>query len=187
MGNVHFRWMLYGTVSTRIKLGSPSGGVVSSFIYRNSMIGDEIDYEWHTSASMDPKDIDYSNSRRKNLVRDLSQNYQTYTIEWFPDKITWLVNGQVVRILLRSDVNGTKFSSSPSQIQFSIWDGGFSNPETEAWPGDPTDWSDAHAYTRCMSIGWISNAMIQLTQQRHPGRQRIKDSKDLLTRAIKRS
>lgn len=38
--------MLYGTVSARIKSGSPSGGIVSSFIYRNAVTGDEIDYEW---------------------------------------------------------------------------------------------------------------------------------------------
>jgi beta-glucanase (GH16 family) len=38
--------MLYGTVTARIKSGSPSGGVVSSFIYRNAVTGDEIDYEW---------------------------------------------------------------------------------------------------------------------------------------------
>lgn len=43
------RWMLYGTVSARIKSGSSSLGVVSSFVVSNntaSTIGDEIDLEW---------------------------------------------------------------------------------------------------------------------------------------------
>ncbi|KAF9346608.1 hypothetical protein BGX26_001870, partial [Mortierella sp. AD094] len=108
----------------------------------------------HTPASMDPKDIDYSDSRYENLGQDLSQDYQTYTIEWLPDKITWLINGQVVRILLRSDVNGTKFPSSPSQIQFSVWDGGLSDPETQAWAGGPTDWSDTHRPYE-MYVDWV--------------------------------
>ncbi|KAF9086798.1 hypothetical protein BGX23_008570 [Mortierella sp. AD031] len=39
------RWMLYGTVSARIKSGSWGGGIISSFIFRSSLTGDEIDYE----------------------------------------------------------------------------------------------------------------------------------------------
>jgi beta-glucanase (GH16 family) len=38
--------MLYGTVSARIKSGSLGGGIISSFIFRSSLTGDEIDYEW---------------------------------------------------------------------------------------------------------------------------------------------
>ncbi|KAG0203360.1 hypothetical protein BGX28_004358 [Mortierella sp. GBA30] len=160
--------MLYGTVTARIKSGSPTGGIVSSFIYRSSLTGDEIDYEWvgkeptevqsnfywHTPASMDPKDIDYSHSRRKSLGIDLSQEYQTYTIEWLPDSLTWFINGQAVRTLLRSEANnGTQYPSTPSQIQFSIWDGGLSEAETREWAGGPTDWVSQSTYE--MFVDWV--------------------------------
>ncbi|KAG0021903.1 hypothetical protein BGZ82_011175 [Podila clonocystis] len=150
------RWMLYGTVTARIKSGSPSGGVVSSFIYRNAVTGDEIDYEWvgkqpnevqsnyywNTPPTMDPKDIDYSHSRRQYVGINLSQEYQTYTIEWLPDRLTWLINGQVVRTVLKSEVNGTQYPSTPSQIQFSVWDGGLGDPATTEWAGGPTRYED---------------------------------------------
>ncbi|KAG0365528.1 hypothetical protein BGZ54_006442, partial [Gamsiella multidivaricata] len=162
------RWMLYGTVTARIKSGSPSGGVISSFIYRNAMTGDEVDYEWvgkqpnevqsnfywHTPSDMDPKDIDYSHSHRENVGVDLSQEYQTYTIEWLPDRLTWLINSQVVRTILRSDVNGTKYPSSPSQIQFSIWDAGLSEPDTRVWAGGPTNWSEKRPKYE-MYVDWV--------------------------------
>ncbi|KAG0094959.1 hypothetical protein BGZ93_006515 [Podila epicladia] len=151
------RWMLYGTVTARIKSGSLSGGVVSSFIYRNAATGDEIDYEWvgkqpnevqsnyywNTPPTMDPKDIDYSHSRRQDLGINLSQEYQTYTIEWLPDRLTWFINGQVVRTLLKSEVNGTQYPSTPSQIQFSVWDGGLGDPATSEWSGGPTRYEDS--------------------------------------------
>ncbi|KAF9329693.1 hypothetical protein BG006_007255 [Podila minutissima] len=153
------RWMLYGTVTARIKAGSLSGGVVSSFIYRNAVTGDEIDYEWvgkqpnevqsnyywNTPPTMDPKDIDYSHSRRQDVGINLSQEYQTYTIEWLPDRLTWFINGQVVRTLLKSEVNGTQYPSTPSQIQFSVWDGGLGDPATTEWSGGPTRYEDNQA------------------------------------------
>lgn len=51
---MYFRWMLYGTVSARIKTASRSGGIVSSFIFRNAVTGDEIDYEW---VGKDPQEV----------------------------------------------------------------------------------------------------------------------------------
>ncbi|KAF9176479.1 hypothetical protein BGZ49_006225, partial [Haplosporangium sp. Z 27] len=116
----------------------------------------------HTPSSMNPKDIDYSHARHEDVGQDLSQGYQIYTIEWLPEKITWFINGQSIRVLSRSDVNGTKYPSSPSQIQFSIWDGGLSDPETQAWAGGPTDWSssettaDHHSHRPYeMYVDWV--------------------------------
>ncbi|KAF9585649.1 hypothetical protein BGW38_001367 [Lunasporangiospora selenospora] len=153
------RWMLYGTVTARIKAGSPGGGIVSSFIYRSSITGDEIDYEWvgkhpnevqsnyywRTLPTMDPKDIDYTHSRRMDVGINLSEEYQDYTIEWLPDRLTWYINGQEMRTILRSEVNETKYPSTPSQIQFSIWDGGLGEPETIEWAGGPTLWGGNQA------------------------------------------
>ncbi|KAF9979325.1 hypothetical protein BGZ73_000019 [Actinomortierella ambigua] len=148
------RWMLYGTVSARIKTGSSKNGVVTSFIFRNDKTGDEIDYEWvgrapmevqsnyywQTPASMDPKLVDYSNQRKTVLAGDLSQEYHLYTIEWLPDRMSWYTDGNLIRTILRSEVKGDKYPSTPCQIQFSIWDGGSDSPETAEWAGGPTPW-----------------------------------------------
>ncbi|KAF9086797.1 hypothetical protein BGX23_008569 [Mortierella sp. AD031] len=104
---------------------------------------------------MDPKDIDYSHSRRQEVGVSPSQEYHTYTIEWLPDNLTWFINGKPIRTLLRSEaVNGTKYPSTPSQIQFNIWDGGLSDPETRDWAGRPTAWSDDQA-AYDMLVDWV--------------------------------
>ncbi|KAG0316022.1 hypothetical protein BGZ97_007533, partial [Linnemannia gamsii] len=141
------------------------GATVSS---TSSLTGDEIDYEWvgkdstevqsnyywRTPANMDPKDIDYTHSRREEIGTNHAQEYQTYTIEWLPDSLTWSINGKIVRTLLRSEVNGTKYPSTLSQIQFSIWDGGLSDPETRDWAGGPTAWEEGQpAYE--MMVDWV--------------------------------
>ncbi|KAF9925778.1 hypothetical protein FBU30_004484 [Linnemannia zychae] len=162
------RWMLYGTVSARIKSGSWGGGIISSFIFRSALSGDEIDYEWvgkdptevqsnyywRTLAGMDPKDIDYSNSRSQEVGAIHSQEYQTYTIEWLPDSLTWFINGKVIRKILRSEVKDSKYPSTPSQIQFSIWDGGLSDPETRDWAGGPTVWEEGQPPYEMM-VDWV--------------------------------
>lgn len=103
---------------------------------------------------MDPKDIDYSHSRRQDIGTHHAQDYQTYTIEWLPDSLTWSINGDVIRTLLRSEVNGTKYPDTASQIQFSIWDGGLSDPETREWAGGPTAWEEGQpAYE--MMVDWV--------------------------------
>jgi hypothetical protein len=103
---------------------------------------------------MDPKDIDYTHSRREEIGTNHAQEYQTYTIEWLPDSLTWSINGKIVRTLLRSEVNGTKYPSTLSQIQFSIWDGGLSDPETRDWAGGPTAWEEGQpAYE--MMVDWV--------------------------------
>ncbi|KAF9159666.1 hypothetical protein DFQ26_006294 [Actinomortierella ambigua] len=150
------RWMLYGTVSARIKTGSSKNGVVSSFIFRNDKTGDEIDYEWvgrapkevqsnyywQTPPSMDTKLVDYSNQRKTLMANDLSQEYHLYTIEWLPDRMSWYTDGNLIRTVLRSEVKDDKYPSTPCQIQFSIWDGGSDSPETAEWAGGPTPWGD---------------------------------------------
>lgn len=103
---------------------------------------------------MNPKDIDYTHSRRQEIGTKHAQEYQTYTIEWLPDSLTWSINGKIIRTLFRSEVNGTKYPSTPSQIQFSIWDGGLSDPETREWAGGPTAWEeDQPAYE--MMVDWV--------------------------------
>ncbi|KAG0245282.1 hypothetical protein BGW41_002751 [Actinomortierella wolfii] len=153
------RWMLYGTVSARIRTGSSRQGVVSSFIFRNHMTGDEIDYEWvgkapkevqsnyywHTPSHMDPKDIDYSNQRKTALPNDLSQEYHVYTIEWLPDRMSWYIDGNLVRTVLRTEVKNDRYPSSPCQIQFSIWDGGSDDPQIAEWAGGPPSWGDENS------------------------------------------
>ncbi|KAF9198558.1 hypothetical protein BGZ49_000590 [Haplosporangium sp. Z 27] len=168
------RFMQYGNVTARIKTGSTSPGVVSAFIMRNEIPGDEIDFEfvgrnpseaqtnfyYKTPPDMPTEEIDYNNTGKIPLGMNTASDFHVYGIEWMPDYIKWSIDGNVIRSVFRNQtvdeldpVSGVplvdkttgqhikRFPTTPSRIQFGIWDGGQGSNGTAAWAGSPTDWS----------------------------------------------
>lgn len=88
------------------------------------------------------------NSFNISGVSDTYQNFHTYEIDWTPDQVTWLLDGQVGRTKKRSDTwnatsNQWDFPQTPARVQLSIWPGGLATnaPGTIAWAGGEIDWS----------------------------------------------
>jgi len=150
-------YMLYGTVTARIKTASTSKGVVTSMVISNNTvetIGDEIDYEW---VGLDPTEVqsnfyyngtlDYTKGAHHKVGIDTTTEYRDYGIEWLPDALTWIVDGERVRTVTKestwdAEANVYRYPSVDSRISFSIWDGGMGPEGTADWAGSPTDWSD---------------------------------------------
>lgn len=144
-------YMWYGTVKAKVK-SSRGAGVVTGFILLSD-VKDEIDYEW-VGADLETVQTNYYfqgiplYTESKNLtLSDTFNNWHDYEIQWTPDKITWLINGQVGRVKERKDTwNETAqqwdFPQTPSRVQLSIWPGGLaSNPKgTIDWAGGVIDW-----------------------------------------------
>ncbi|KAG9307050.1 hypothetical protein G9A89_016878 [Geosiphon pyriformis] len=159
------RWMEYGWVTARVKSGSSSLGVVSSFITRNLEIN-EIDFEWVGLATGEVQSnyywegvIDYTHQKKHKFSKDASKEYYDYTIEWLPDHITWFIDGTPIRTVKKDSTkvnNGTfQYPIGPQRIQFSIWDGGMTVRETSEWAGSPTNWSNKnHVYK--MYVDWVN-------------------------------
>lgn len=81
---------------------------------------------------------------------DSFENFHTYEVDWTPDAITWYVDGESVRTLLREDTyNATSgdymFPQTPSRLEMSVWPGGLSTnaPGTIAWAGGEISWDTA--------------------------------------------
>ncbi|KAJ1940470.1 putative glycosidase CRH2 [Kickxella alabastrina] len=144
----------YGTVEAVMRSGSSGGGVVSSFIIRNDKVGDEIDFEfvgankgsvesnfyWHDQ-------LDYTKMVKSPALPDTTTNYHSYAIQWTPDKIVWLVNGNAFRTVNRADTwdsasNTFKYPDSESYVSFSIWDGGSGAKGTSDWAGGLIQWGN---------------------------------------------
>lgn len=157
--------MEYGTVTARIKTGSTASGIVSSFITKNT-VGDEIDYEW---VGLNPSEaqsnyywngtLDYTHGAHHPIGADSTADYHIYTIEWLPDHISWIVDGNVVRTVNKQDTLDAatglfKYPSRPSRVQLSIWDGGMGADGTASWAGK-TDWSD-QSKTYTMTVDWVN-------------------------------
>lgn len=81
-------------------------------------------------------------------LADTFDNFHTYEIDWTPDQISWLVDGQVGRTKKRADTwnatsNQWDFPQTPARVQLSIWPGGLATnaPGTIAWAGGEIDWT----------------------------------------------
>ncbi|KAJ1850143.1 putative glycosidase CRH2 [Coemansia sp. RSA 2703] len=152
---INTRAIQYGTVSTVMRSGSSAGGVVSSFIIRNDAVGDEIDFEfvgadkatvqsnyyWHDQ-------LDYTKMIKSPAVSDTTTNYHTYTIQWTPDSITWMVDNNSFRTVKRADTwdsssNTFKYPDAEAYVSYSIWDGGSGAKGTSDWAGGAIPWGSA--------------------------------------------
>ncbi|KAH8084334.1 glycoside hydrolase family 16 protein [Cristinia sonorae] len=164
------RYIHYGKISARIKTGR-WGGVVTAFITMSD-IKDEIDWEFPGATTTEGQSNyfwqglipDPRNGNTTTGLTDTFSNYHDFAIDWKPDSLTWLVDGNVVRTLQASTTIGPdgvkRYPSTPSRIQLSIWPAGIpSSPAgTVDWAGGMINWQDpdyvaaGHFYTLIQSI-----------------------------------
>ncbi|CAD6446178.1 270710f1-3f62-450c-a0ae-f697a76f71e8 [Sclerotinia trifoliorum] len=144
-------YMWYGNVKAKFKT-SRGQGVITAFILFSD-VKDEIDYEFVGSELTTAQSnyyfqgiTNYDNELNITLS-DTYANYHTYEIDWTPDEITWLVDGQVGRIKKRSDTwnataNQWNYPQTPARVQLSLWPGGLATngAGTIAWAGGLIDW-----------------------------------------------
>jgi len=146
--------MWYGNVKATFKT-SRGQGVVTAFILLSD-VKDEIDYEF-VGADLESAQSNYyfqgipNYDNEQNIsLADTFNNYHTYEIDWTPDTVTWLVDGQVGRTKKRSDTwnatsNQWMFPQTPARVQLSLWPAGLaSNGQgTVDWAGGLVDWNSA--------------------------------------------
>lgn len=167
----------YGQITARLTTGR-WGGVVTAFITMSD-IKDEIDWEFPGNQTSEGQTnyfwqgvipAETAGGTTGNLT-DTYATFHDYTIDWQPDQLTWLVDGQVVRTLLASEVtdNSTgvsRYPNTPSMVQLSIWPAGIntSAPGTVAWAGGMIDWNDpdyvsngGHFYALVQSVSIVCN------------------------------
>lgn len=144
-------YMWYGNVQAKFKT-SRGAGVVTAFILLSD-VKDEIDYEF-VGVDLNTAQSnyyfqgipDYTHSANITL-QDTFSVYHTYEIDWTPDQVQWLIDGQVGRTLKRSDTwnassNQWAFPQTPARVQLSLWPAGLaSNGQgTIDWAGGLVDW-----------------------------------------------
>ena len=80
-------------------------------------------------------------------VTDTFEEFHTYEIDWQPEQISWSIDGEIQRTVLKSDTfnpskNRYEFPQSPSRVQLSLWPGGLAKNAkgTIEWAGGLVDW-----------------------------------------------
>ncbi|KAK1751441.1 concanavalin A-like lectin/glucanase domain-containing protein [Echria macrotheca] len=146
-------YMWYGNVKAKVKT-SRGKGVVTAFILFSD-VKDEIDFEW---VGVDLNQVqtnyyfqgipNYDNSGNISVSSNTFDDWHEYEIQWTPDEIKWLVDGQVGRTKKKSETwnatsNQWAFPQTPARVQISLWPGGLaSNAKgTIDWAGGEIDWN----------------------------------------------
>lgn len=130
----------YGRMEMRMRMIRGSSLVSTFFTYKNGseLAGtpwEEIDLEvfgqndaklWQSNIITNfPKDN--SQDFHKTDV-SLADDYHTFTVEWAPDYVLWMVDGQEV---LKTEGGPTKDLTNPHSLRFNAW-----SSETASWAGE---------------------------------------------------
>jgi len=153
LASTHYVW--YGKISATMTT-SRGAGVVTAFIMMSDVL-DEIDFEFvgvdieHAQSNYYYQGIlDYTHS--DNLtVGNTYEEVHTYTIDWKPDSLTWLVDGKAMRTLTKKQTwndtaNRYDYPQTPSRVMLSLWPAGLpkNGQGTINWSGGLVDWNSPY-------------------------------------------
>lgn len=142
-------YIFFGRLEVELE-AAPGQGIVTSIVLQSDCL-DEIDWEWVGG------DVDQvqSNYYRKGDTTTYDRveyhelpgavgDSKLYVIDWTPERIQWIVDGNVIRTLTASAA-GSNYPQTPMQIRLGTWvGGGKDSPEgTVEWAGGYADFSDA--------------------------------------------
>jgi len=137
----------YGTITARVRTGKWNG-VVTAFITMSN-VKDEIDWEWPGATVNEAQSnfffqghVDYATGSNGAFHRELDDtfaNYHDYTIDWQPETLRFLIDGQEVRSVNKADTmleGKLQYPTTPARIQLSLWGAG-----TPDFPQGTVDWA----------------------------------------------
>jgi beta-glucanase (GH16 family) len=144
-------YMLFGTFSVTMRAAGGQG-IISSLILLSDDL-DEVDWEF-TGTNTGQVESNYFGKGDTTTfdraayhgVGTPQSSYHTYTVNWTPDTLQWIIDGAVVRTLNYNDAQGgARYPQTPMRVRLGIWAGGDpSNGEgTVEWAGGPTNYGAA--------------------------------------------
>ncbi|KIM70545.1 glycoside hydrolase family 16 protein [Scleroderma citrinum Foug A] len=174
------RYVHYGRITARLKTGRWAG-VVTAFITMSS-VKDEIDWEFPGNATTEGQTNFFwqgiipekTNGVTETGLTDTFSNWHDFTVDWKPDTLTFLVNGNVTRTIKASDLvdNATgvlHYPNTPSRIQLSLWPAGIaSEPQgTVQWAGGMINWNDPDYLSAGHFYGLFHSVSVQCNDSAH--------------------
>ena len=148
----------YGKMEVRMRSAKASGVLSTFFTYKNGSekpdtFWEEIDIEifgkqnsgeWQSNLITGQGNGGaLQRSEGRHFQSGLGDGYHTYTIEWSPNRVRWLVDGRIIRT-----TNGGQagLMRSPHSFRFNIW-----NPNIPEWVG-PFSGNDLPVF---QYVNWI--------------------------------
>jgi beta-glucanase (GH16 family) len=145
------QYIFFGQVDVTVR-AARGVGVVTSFVLQSDDL-DEIDWEWLGGDATQVQTNFFSKGCTETYdrggfspVADPINQFHTYTIKWTQEQLDWIIDGNVVRTLKNTGIEGCAgYPQSPMQIKLGTWVAGRKDaPQgTIDWAGGITDFSDA--------------------------------------------
>ncbi|KAK2074550.1 hypothetical protein P8C59_008748 [Phyllachora maydis] len=188
---VSSKYIFYGKVEVVVQ-ASQGVGVVTSFVLQSDDL-DEIDWEWLGGDTSQVQTNYFSKGCTQTYTRggfaqvnNPQSNFDTYTIDWTPQQLTWSINGNVVRTLTAASATGCDgYPQTPMQVKLGTWVAGGPNspPGTVQWAGGYTDISKAPfiGYYQSIKITDYSNNVAGATEYVYGDQSGTSDSIKVIT------
>ncbi|KAF2236815.1 glycoside hydrolase family 16 protein, partial [Viridothelium virens] len=136
-------YIMYGRYDIVAQIAPGHGAVSSSVLMSDDK--DEIDLEW-VGSQTNSLQCNYfgqaqEGSEQTVTVSAPSSSYHTYTIDWTPSSLSWIVDGKTLRTIPSSSAN---YPQTPMKLQIGVWPGGDpSEPSgTQSWAEGPINYAD---------------------------------------------
>lgn len=131
----------YGKIEFRMLVATGSGVISNFFTFKHgseqaSTYWEEVDIEvfgkngansWQSNIFTGQGNTNLNRSEQVHQENGLGQEYHTYTVQWKPNSITWMVDGETVRTTIGGQANDI---DDPTSLRFNLW-----NPDIPSWVG----------------------------------------------------
>ncbi|KAK2736789.1 hypothetical protein FQN57_000561 [Myotisia sp. PD_48] len=142
-------YIMFGRVEAVMK-ASPGKGIVSSFMLQSDAL-DELDWEFIGGDNNQVQSNYFGQSRVVTYGRvgfhpapANHDTFHTYTFDWTASKMSWIIDGNVVREITPENAIGGQYPQTPMHVRIGPWAAGdpdLNSPGTVEWAGGPTDYS----------------------------------------------
>ncbi|KFA50866.1 hypothetical protein S40293_02399 [Stachybotrys chartarum IBT 40293] len=160
------KYIFFGRVDVEIQ-AAPGQGIVTSAVLQSDCL-DEIDWEWVGGDDLQVQTNYFSKGDTSTYDRGAYHpvdhpltSFHTYTIDWTPEAVNWIIDGNVIRTLTYADAKGgSAFPQTPMQIKLGTWVAGRQDaPEgTVEWAGGYTNFDEAPFLAIYKSISIVDYA-----------------------------
>jgi beta-glucanase (GH16 family) len=144
-------YIFFGRVDV-VMQAAAGAGIVTSVVLQSDCL-DEIDWEWVGGDDLQAQsnyfskgdDSTFDRGKYHEVAQPLT-SFHTYSLEWTPAAVQWIIDDVVVRTLTYEEAKGgSAFPQTPMQVKLGTWVAGRSDaPEgTVTWAGGFTDFDDA--------------------------------------------
>jgi beta-glucanase (GH16 family) len=156
------KYIFFGRVEVECLASSGTGIVTSSVLQSDDL--DEIDWEWLGGDTAQVQTNYFSKGDTTTYDRggyspaaNPQTAWHTYTIDWTPEKVDWIIDGKTVRTLTYAAAKGgSTFPQTPMQIKLGTWVGG-----AKSAPKGTVEWAGGYAnFAQAPFVGYYKSIKI---------------------------